>query len=435
MHKAWERHDRRLLGPQSKRNTLVLTRFSLLRRVMQIQGRLTVAKWVDRFVTYVADHPASPLGRLAALRYGTPVKSSHYPTSSFGDRPFRVLIAPVNYSAQGFAWARALEARDQRVSASNMSIEVPGGFAFNTGLEVPVPVYHNGTRWQRRQFETVAAEATHVLIEALESPFGRLFSRSVSRQALELERRGVKVAFIEHGTEVRLPSRHAASDQWSVYRDGSQDFARAEQVAARNISYLGGVENPVFVSTPDLLLDLPFAHWCPVVVEPTAWTAPRPGTRGDRPLRVTHAPTNPTLKGTPLIEPMLHRLEQAGVIQLQLAHGVNSAEMRKLYANTDVYLDQFRLGSYGVAACEAMAAGCVVVGHVSEQVRQLVERSSGLSLPIVQATPDSLEAVLRELATAESRVAVLATQGEQFVNQVHDGRLSSAVLLDGFILR
>lgn len=372
-------------------------------------------------------------GHLATLRFGLPRGGRSFPVSTFDDTPVRLMIAPVNYSAQATAWAAALERADPDVSATNMSITVPHGYDFPTGLDVPLAVYHNSRSWQRRQFETVASHASHVLIEAMEAPFGRLFGRSVATQADALERRGVRVAYIQHGTEVRIPSLHAESDPWSYYRDATIDVQRAEQVAQRNVTALSRVPNPVFVSTPDLLRDLPFATWCPVVVDPAAWRTDRIEPAPTTPLRVTHAPTNPALKGTPLITPVLQELQDAGVIELQLAHGVPSGDMRALYEHTDVYLDQFRLGSYGVAACEAMAAGCVVIGHVSEQVRTHVQSSTGLELPIVQATPDTVGATLRGLAADRNRLASLRETGSAFVTDVHDGRRSSRVLLDGWI--
>ncbi len=96
------------------------------------------------------------------------------------------------------------------------------------------------------------------------------------------------------------------------------------------------------------------------------------------------------MKGTQLIAPVLERLAERGTIDFRYVEGVAAADMPALYGEADIVLDQFRIGSYGVAACEAMAAGRVVVGHVSPAVRSHVLRATGLELPIVEATPDSL---------------------------------------------
>ena len=106
--------------------------------------------------------------------------------------------------------------------------------------------------------------------------------------------------------------------------------------------------------------------------------------------------------------------------------------MPAAFAGADVLLDQFRAGSYGVAACEAMAAGCIVVGQVSAQTRDVVRERTGLVLPIVEASPDTLEHILRELAGRDDldtpRAASVA-----FVREVHDGRASARALIDGWL--
>ena len=87
-------------------------------------NRNTLPRWVNALVDAVADSPASPTGRLVAHRWGEPARDGFVPSTEFDDRPVRVLIAPVNYSAQGVAWARALEAADAGISARNMAIDV-----------------------------------------------------------------------------------------------------------------------------------------------------------------------------------------------------------------------------------------------------------------------------------------------------------------------
>lgn len=397
--------------------------------VLRVVNRNTLPSWVNRRIDALADAPMSALGRLAARRLGTPAPVGSVPATTFDERPTRVLITPVNYSGQGIAWARALERAEPAISARNMAVDVPGGFSFASDLVVPVGTYHNDPDWQRRQMDA-ASRATHVLIEAEEPPFGRLLGRSTAAQARALTQRGVNVAFLAHGTDVRLPSRHIERSAWSHYSDPEIYAPRAETLAARNIAMLQDSGRPLFVSTPDLLLDLPTASWCPVVVDPARWASPR--TPHDGPLRVAHAPSVGPVKGTGLILPILERLEAEGVLRLELVQGVPSAEMPAVFARSDVVIDQFRIGSYGVAACEAMAAGCLVVGHVDAEVRETVARAGVGALPILEATPDSLEDVLRDLAGRES-LDLHRAAGHAFVDALHDGRASAQVLLGQWI--
>lgn len=395
-------------------------------------NRNSLPAWVNRGIDALADAPMSPLGQIAARRLGRPAPRGSVPATEFSSSPTRVLIAPVNYAGQGTAWARALEQADPTISARNMAMEVPGGFAFDADLLVPVGTYHNDADWQRRQFEA-AASATHVLIEAEEPPFGRLMGRSVAAQAAALSARGVNIAYLAHGTDARLPSRHIAGNPLSYYSDEAVYLPRAEQLAARNIEFVTHSGRPVFVSTPDLLVDLPDAAWCPVVVDLGRWAAPaRTARPAGAPLRVVHAPSVAAYKGTAMIMPTIERLEAEGVIEFRLIQGVPSAEMPGVFAQADVLLDQFRAGSYGVAACEAMAAGCLAVGQVSTQVREAVHAASGVALPLLEAEPDTLEQVLRGLAALPD-LAAQVTRSIDFVRTVHDGRMSALALREHWI--
>lgn len=416
-------------------SSLRLEWLACIRRLSDTSGavnRNKLPRLVNTVIDRIADSPTSFPGRVAARRLGRPAPRGTVPATSFASMKTRVLIAPVNYSGQGIIWARALEAALPNTSAQNMAIEVPGGFSFDADLLVPVGTYHNDSDWQRRQFEA-AAQATHVLIEAEEPPFGRLFGRSVAAQVEALQARGVNIAFLGHGTDVRLPSRHIAGNALSYYDDPALYLPRAEQLAARNIALVSESRRPVFVSTPDLLVDLPQAVWCPVAVDPARWAAPDRTERAPgAPLRVAHAPSVAAYKGTQMIMPTLEKLRDEGVIEFDLIQGVPSHEMPARFAQADVMLDQFRAGSYGVAACEALAAGCLVVGQVSEQVRSTVFETSGTRLPVVEATPATLETILRELAERAELAPSRAT-GVAFIHDVHDGRRAARALIEHWI--
>src|SRR5690606_26671255 len=96
--------------------------------------------------------------------------------------------------------------------------------------------------------------------------------------------------------------------------------------------------------------------------------------------------------------------------------------------DADVVLDQFRIGNYGVAACEAMAAGRLVVSHVTAQVRDHVRASSGKGRPVVEATPDTIEAVLRDVVARREHFRAEAARGPGSVADLPDGATAARVL-------
>ncbi|MFP3786388.1 hypothetical protein, partial [Burkholderia sp. SIMBA_024] len=95
------------------------------------------------------------------------------------------------------------------VGARNMAVDIPGGFAFPADTTVPIAVNSASAEWQRAEWEAVQA-FTHVLIEAERPIFGGLFGRRVLAEVEALEKAGLSVAFLSHGTDIRSPRAHAA---------------------------------------------------------------------------------------------------------------------------------------------------------------------------------------------------------------------------------
>lgn len=339
----------------------------------------------------------------------------------------RVLIGPANSAGQGYQWARALERNLPGVSAVAMQRVGLDPFLPEADLRVPVAVYQRSRSWHVA-FEAYLTQRTHVIWESGLPMLGRRYGSDAVREMAGLGDSGVRGALMFHGSDIRPPSRHAVQSRWSPFRDASGPVRALEEGASRNAALAEGSGVPVFVSTPDLLQWLPQATWCPVVVDSSRWreaTAPR---RAAGPPVVVHAPSQRWLKGTDLIEPMLRRLAAEGVIEYRQVVGVPHALMPAFYAEADIVLDQFLLGSYGVAACEALAAGRLVIGHVDSSTRSRVREHTGLELPVLEATIESLESELRKATTEPEAHATLKIAGPAFVEAVHDGRRSAAAI-------
>ncbi|GAA2516306.1 glycosyltransferase [Rarobacter incanus] len=393
-----------------------------------LRHRVHLPRPVNRAIDWVAENPASPLGRLAARAHGSVDPGSVPPALEAPDANVSVLIGPTNYAGQGWLWARALEsAYAPTLAARNLAVDEPAGFSFPADREVPVPVYQLSTRWQTDQLRA-ARGFTHVMFEAQRPLFGRLFDRDIEREVAALG--SASIAMMCHGTDIRLPSRHQRLTPWSPYLDPHWYIDKYERDALANRRLLDRLGVPVFVSTPDLLLDVPYATWCPVVVDVERWAqsdAPAPGTL-DRIPTVVHIPSRAAIKGTHLVEPALRDLDRSGLIRYVTARDIPTARMPDFYASADIVIDQFRLGSYGVAACEAMAAGRVVVGHVADPVRARVRAATGADLPIVEATVASIADVIVELIERRAAWQELGQAGRAFVRGVHSGPRSAQIL-------
>lgn len=366
-------------------------------------------------------------GRLGYRRENIPAPIT------FGDARIRLLIAPANSAGQGRAWASAIGALGGH-DARNLTVTRRGGLAFPSDSTVPDAVFAHSRLWASEHARAVRDQVTHVLVESERAVLGVTEKHDVRLEADWLARAGIARGYVSHGSDLRHPDVHADLSPWSPFRDRGWELRdRLVSLAERNAAFLRQQDPAtVFVVTPDLLTDLPQATWLPNVVSPEQWATERGVLVEGRP-RVVHAPTNAHLKGSDLIAGPLERLAGTGVIRYRRVEGIPPHAMPALYADADVVLDQFRIGIYSTTALEAMAAGRLVLGFLLPEVRALAERESGMSVPIVQASVDTLQDVLIDVAENPDRYRETAARGPEFVRALHDGRYSARVLRESLL--
>ncbi|HWD82981.1 MAG TPA: glycosyltransferase [Kribbella sp.] len=343
------------------------------------------------------------------------------------DADVRLLVGPANFAGQGTRWARAFEQRVPRAKATSFAF-FRGVLDYPVDYGVPARTYRRNHRWRLNFYNHVVRNYTHVLLEAARPVFGPLHGPDGSFEIPHLLTKGLQVGLIAHGSDVRVPSRHAESEPWSPFPDLEEETVELlERNATRAVELFTSYPGSVYVSTPDLLDYVPNATWCPVIVDVDIWRSDAPVLEHAKPV-VAHAPSKSAMKGSELIDPIMRRLAEQGLITYRRVEGVDPADMPAVYRDADIVLDQFRIGSYGVAACEAMAAGRIVVGHIAQHVRDRVAADTGVELPIVDATPDTVERVVRDLIANRQRGREIAARGPAYVEKVHDGRWSADTL-------
>lgn len=349
------------------------------------------------------------------------------------DAPTRVLIGSMNFAAQGYLLARALDRLDGVAAINVHQRPANDAYGFPADIAVSGDIVRLSSHWRRRQFAAVAERYSHVIIESGRPIFGTLFDLDVAREIAALRGRGVAVAHLAHGTDLRSPRIHCHFSEFSPFRDADGDPNGEFQVGAdRYARLIADTGAPVFVTTPDLLRDQPTAHWMPVIVDPERWAAPEPPLSRTRPV-VLHAPTNSHIKGTALIEPTLRRMHAAGLIDYRPVSGVPASQMPDLVRAADIVIDQVRLGIYSVAAVEAMAAGRIVIAHLHDDVVEHVAAATGTRPPIVSCWADELEVCLEDVLADRDNARQEAAAGPEFVRRVHDGALSARIVADAFL--
>jgi len=334
----------------------------------------------------------------------------------------RLGIGPANYAGQATAWARAL--RESRgIDATSFGDLDPFGYTFDQPQRAIVEGDNAAgatrTAWLLDRY-------SHLLLDGFQPATGGFVPGGTAGEVGFFMQHDRVVGILCHGTEIRDPDRHIARLSQSYYARAPRDWlARVRGSVHANTAALERLGVPVFVSTPDLLLDVPGATWVPVVVDVDHWANTKPALTGGVP-RVLHAPSksSPPVKGTDIIEPALRRLHDEGVIEYVAAEGVKHEEMLTLVSSVDVVVDQILSGFYGVAAVEAMANGRLVVGLVASDVRALMDEPP----PIVDVLDADVETTIRAVLADRDAYALLAAAGPGFARRWHDGRGSAEIL-------
>lgn len=343
-------------------------------------------------------------------------------------------IGPRNGNGQAWAWAQALRqlrpALPIEVFAAGFS---SGRLAMSHEADLGIPL----ESWQHREWQLwwahrLRTQFTDLLIEQGLATCGWLNGKAFYDDLPALLQSGLNVGLVFRGSEIRNPSAHAEREPWSPFRDSEEPLTAKLQTRAELAQErLQTFDVPRFVTTLDLLDDVPDAQWLPQVLDVHAWSpGPEILTRS-RPV-VLHAPSrNELMKGSQWVDQACQPLHDAGVIDYQRLRGVPFAEMPDRIRGADIVIDQLALGSYGVLALQAMASQRLVIGHVSDRVRSRLKDP----LPVLQAEPPALRSVLEEVLAAREWARSLAPAGRDYVCRHHSGEASAQRLIDHLVDR
>jgi hypothetical protein len=343
----------------------------------------------------------------------------------------RLFIGAMNYAGQGWAWARAVE-RELGIEAVSFSVNEINTFGFPSDQSIGQDTWRGRRDWQLEHRDYVASHFSHVIIEAFRPLFGWLFYNDPFDEAKWLEDQGVHVAMLAHGSDSRIPSRHALRTPWSPYADPEfPNLAYLERKTRMVQARLGPYSGPLFATTPDLLDDLPAATWAPVVIDAERWTTQAPVMERDVPV-VLHVPSAGPAKRSDVVAEQLRPLHDAGVVEYRELRSIPAPRMRQTLEQADIVLDQFGLGSYGTAACEAMAMGRVTVGYLTDRVKRTIQDQTGGPAGVVSTEPDRLGETVRDLVADRGRAQALAKEGSHYVHKIHTGA-ATVHALEGFL--
>lgn len=168
-------------------------------------------------------------------------------------------------------------------------------------------------------------------------------------------------------------------------------------------------------------------HVVPQAVDTDALVPRYPSLDGRPPL-VVHIPSQRAAKGTDAVREAVGALQDRGVpFRYQEVSGVSYQSAMELCAQADLVIDQLRLGSHGVFACEAMALGKPVVCQILDELLPTYPAD----LPLINANPHNIQTVLEAwLTDSPERRHQRGREARAYAVRRHDYRVVGRQLLD-----
>jgi hypothetical protein len=238
-----------------------------------------------------------------------------------------------------------------------------------------------------------------------------------------LKRSGKRIVVTFQGCDARMKGRSQEffTTNACATCDVSWCTPRMDAIRQRRIQKVFRYADRVFALNPDLLHVLPGAEFLPYAsVDPREWRAASSDARASAPVRILHAPTNRSIKGTRFVEEACEELRREGFqLELQLVERVPHRQMMQVLRQADIVVDQLLIGWYGALSVEAMALEKPVLCYLREEdLKSFVPFHD--RIPIVRTTKESLVEDLRALMKRRSSWCELGQEGRRFVEAFHD---------------
>lgn len=129
-------------------------------------------------------------------------------------------------------------------------------------------------------------------------------------------------------------------------------------------------------------------------------------------LKLLHAPSSRSLKGTNVIEQVIDRLISEGhPIEYRRLYNMKNEEVLQHLQDADILIDELYLNGPGMLSNEAMASGCVVL------TKYLDEYSHIFPAPIISVNQDNLYDKLKSLIENREEISIKAREGRSFVER------------------
>ena len=229
------------------------------------------------------------------------------------------------------------------------------------------------------------------------------------------------IFFEFHGSDVRQESiAYRMNHYWREV-----GLTNEEKLRTRMLK-LGKYAKAFIVHDDELLPHFP-AELQPFVVplriEPDKFEPKYPDPE-KKTVTIVHAPSNRGVKGTSHVHKAIENLKKKYDIEYILVENMTQEDAFKEYRKADIIVDQILGGTYGVFAIEAMGMGKPVLTYITDSMQKNLPEE----LPIVSASPLTIESELERLINDGKLRHDLGVAGRKYIETYHDCKKNGKII-------
>lgn len=226
------------------------------------------------------------------------------------------------------------------------------------------------------------------------------------------------------GCDVRLAGEGNKRNEWTMCAHGRcsayQTCADLLDERRRHlISEVLPLFDRVFYLNPELGHVVPSGQFLPYANVEIEKFAPQFPSNEGRP-RIVHAPSDGSIKGTPMILGALEQLKTRYDFDLILVEKKTQEEALALYRPADIAIDQVLAGWYGGFAVEMMAMGKPVACYIREQDMKFVPKAMRDDMPILRINPSRLVEDLAAILERRAEWQEVGKRSRRYVERWHN---------------
>lgn len=198
--------------------------------------------------------------------------------------------------------------------------------------------------------------------------------------------------------------------------------SKTDQLKRKRAAKFSRYAHRIFAINPDLLYVLPNrAEFIPAArVDLDEWH-PVKDIRKEKSFIIVHSPTDSSAKGTKYIVNAVEKLKHDyHNVDLLLVQNIPHCQVKQIYSQADLAIDQLLVGWYGRFAIEMMALGKPVVCYIRREDLKFVPTDMREDLPLIDADPENIYEVLKRLMEERQRLNQIGVLCRTYVEKWHD---------------